>query len=152
MGVETALIAATTLSATSTLASGYQAYEQGKYEEEQAEADAAAARASAKVEAGRIRDIAKRQRSKARAALASSGVQVDVGTGADLQQDILQAGEQDAMTNILNGRTVSNRINAEGDMAALRGRQALGGSVLAAGGDVAYGRWKRMDAKQRGTI
>jgi len=148
MGVETALIAATALSATSTLASGFQAYQQGEYEQDQARADADAALAAARVQAKNIRRVADRQRSAARAALAASGVSVDMGTGEDIQTEIATAGEQDAVMSILGGRNTARMLQSEGAMAGLRGRQALGGSVLGAAGDAAYGysRWKRAGA------
>lgn len=145
MGVETALIAATALSATSTLASGVQGYKQGEYEEDQARADADAAAAAGRVQAENIRRVTRRQQSSARAALAASGVNVDMGTAGDIQTEIGAAGEQDAMTSILGGNNTARMLRSEGAMAALRGRQALGGSVLSAAGDSAYGysRWKR---------
>lgn len=148
MGVEAALIAATTLSGVSTLATGLQARQQGKYEQAQANADADAIEAAGLVEAKRVREIGKRQRGAARAALAGSGVNVDMGTATDLQQEITAAAEQDAMTAILNGSNTGRQLRAEGRMSALRGRQAFGGSLLAAGGDAAYGysKWKRASA------
>lgn len=146
MGVETALIVGTALSAGSALYSGYQAREQGQYEQAQADADAQAAIGAGKVEAERIRKITKQRQAAARAALASSGVSVDVGSGEEVQRDILQAGEQDALTAILSGRNTGQRLRAEGAGAASRGQQELFGSVLGAGGALAqgYGRWKRM--------
>lgn len=142
----TLAIAASALSATSTLATGVQSYQQGKYERDQAGADAVAAQAAGAVEAKRIREVARRQRGAARAALAGSGVNVDAGTAGDIQHEITLAGEQDAMTSILNGRNTGRQLQSQGSAAALQGRQRLAGSVLAAGGDAAYGysKWKRM--------
>lgn len=139
MGVAVAL-----LTGASTLAQGYQAYQQGQYEQDQANADANAAKAAAMVEAGRIREIGRKRVASARAALAASGVSVDAGTGADLQQQVAQGAEQDAMTTILGGVNNARALTAAGNMAALRGKQAAFGSVLAAGGDFAsgYSKWK----------
>lgn len=149
MGIETALILSTALSAGSALYSGQQANEQGKFAEAQANADADAAKAAGRVEAGRIRAITDRQRASARAALAGAGVSVDMGTAADVQKDIVQAGEQDAMTAILNGKNSATRLQAEGAGMRRQGQQAMVGSVLSAGGAIAsgaagYGRWQCM--------
>lgn len=153
MGIEvgTAMILSSALSAGSALYSGYQANEQGKFAEQQANADADAAKAAGRVEAGRIRAITDRQRASSRAALAGAGVSVDMGTATDVQRDIVQAGEQDAMTAILNGGNTATRLRAEGAGMRRQGQQAMVGSVLSAGGAIAsgaagYGRWQRMQA------
>jgi hypothetical protein len=146
MGVETALIAATGLSAGSSFYQGYLGHQEGKYQQAQDNADATAAVEAGKVEASRIRRITQQRRASARAALAGSGVQADVGTGEDIQRQIVQEGEQDALTTILNGQNTGQRLRAEGSAASRFGRNALVGSAFSAAADVTqgYGRWKRM--------
>lgn len=139
-------LAATGLSAGSAFYQGYMGYQEGKYQRDQNNADATAAVEAGKVEASRIRKITQQRRAAARAALAGSGVQADVGTGEDIQRQIIQEGEQDALTTILNGRNTGQRLRAEGSAAARFGRNALVGSAFSAAADVTqgYGRWKRM--------
>ena len=144
MGAAAAMAVAGGLQATSTLASGFQAYKWGKYENKQAQADANATEGAARVEAGKIRELSQRQKSSARAALAASGVQTDAGTGAEIQSDITQRSEEDALTTILNGKYQGDRVRLQGSIARQQGRDALAGSVLKAAGQAtqAYGGWK----------
>lgn len=144
--ISLALIASTALATTSTLASGYMQYENGKYQKEQANADADAAEGAARVQADRIRSITKKQQSNARAALAGSGVNVDQGTAVNINEDIGQRGEQDALTTVLQGSYNANSMRQGGRLAALQGRQAFGASVIDAGSTLAsgyfnYGKW-----------
>lgn len=143
----TALVAATALSAGASLYSGYQQYEQGKFANEQAKADAMAREGAAQVEAERIRGLTKQQQAKARAAYAGSGVNVDEGSALNINEDIAQRGEQDALTAIMQGRYDSNTIQQQGAIAAYQGRQGAIAGAINAGSTVAsgafnYGKWK----------
>lgn len=149
MGVETAIIAAAALSATSSVMQGYQSYQYGKYQEKQAQADAAAAQGAANVQADRIRKVTQLRQSSARAALAGSGVNVNTGTALDINSDIAQRGEQDALTAILNGGYQATQINTQGKIANMQGRNALAAGLLDAGSAMAKGssqssKWQRM--------
>lgn len=155
MGIEvgTALLISSVLAGGAAVASGVQSYQAGKAQKEQADADASAREGASRVEAERIRKITERQRASARAALAGSGVNVDQGTALDIDADINQRGEQDALTAILQGTYDARSLRAGGRMAAMQGRNALvvggleAGSSLAAG-KVGYGKWQ----KQQGAL
>lgn len=122
MGVETALLLSSVVAGGSAIMQGVQDNKMGKYQQEQARADADAAAASARLEAGNIRKAGERQRSAARAALAASGVTVDEGTAEQIDTEIAQNAEQDALTTIQTGVNRARMINAEGDMARIEGR------------------------------
>lgn len=138
----TALVAATALSAGASLYSGYQQYEQGKFANEQAQADAMAREGAARVEAERIRSMTKKQQSAARAAYAGSGVAVDEGSALNINEDIAQRGEMDALTAIMQGRYDSASMRQQGKMAAYQGRQGAIAGAINAGATVASGAFK----------
>lgn len=126
-GAEVAAYAAITAAAVGTYSAvqqGNQAKAQADYQAEQAQADANAAASQAQVEAEQIRKATLKQRAAARAALADSGVNVDVGTAELIQSDIQQQGEQDALTTILNGKNSASKLNSQADAFQMAGSNA----------------------------
>lgn len=146
MGIETAvLIGAAVVSAGTAYYAGEQQKKAADANADQAEADAAAAAGAAEVEARKIREATRRQQGEAQAALASSGVQVGIGTAELIQQDIAQRGEEDALTTILNGRNRGRLMGREAEALRIGGRNARTAGYLNAGSSLisgysAYGR------------
>lgn len=142
-----ASIAAAGIGVYSALQQGKQAEAQADYQAEQGQADADAAAGQAQVEAAQIRKAVQKQRSSARAALAESGVNADVGTGELIQSDIEQQGEQDALTTIYSGNVAKRKLSAQADGYTIAGQNAKTGSYLnaansALGGATSYYGWK----------
>lgn len=130
MGIETALIVASTvIAAGSAVYGGIQqsnaADAQAKLADQQAREEADAARAQAEA----IRSADKYKRGQARAALAASGVQVDQGTAVQIDQNIAQNTEQDAFSTLLTGQ---RRANASQNEASAYRSQASGDLVAGA--------------------
>ncbi|MCB2001689.1 MAG: hypothetical protein KDH93_19140 [Rhodoferax sp.] len=134
-------MAGSAISALGALSQGRQAAATGKYQQEQAAADADAERAYAQIEAGKIREARSRTQSAARASVAASGVEVDVGTAELINQDIFASGEEDALTTVMNGATRARKLNAQGEGYAISGRNARTASALSAGSAFAKG-WR----------
>ena len=130
----------------SAVASGYSQYQQGQsqkkwgdYQANQAQADANAERSLAEVEAGRIREAARKQRGGAKAALAASGIDVNEGISSKIDKEIVAGGEHDAMLAIFGGVDAQKRgyaqasaLRSQGRQAATAGRIGLGTSLLGA--------------------
>lgn len=134
MGIETVfLLASAGMGSMSAISQGNQAAAMGRYQQQQAEADANAATASAQIEAANIRKAGDRQRSSARAALAASGVNVDTGTAEQINTEIQQNAEQDALTTIQTGVNRGRVINAEGQAARIAGDNARTAGYMNAG-------------------
>lgn len=118
---------------------GKQAAEFGKYQAAQANADANAAKGDAQVEAERIRQMGKRTRSAAIAALAGSGVDVNEGSALVIQKDITKNSEQDAQTTILGGSQRALLIKTQGQIDNMKGQQAKSASYIGAASTLAQG-------------
>lgn len=152
MGVETALIAATVaagaMSAYSTIQQGQQAKLNADAQAEQAAADASAERSAAVVQAERIRKLARIQQGEATASLAASGVDVGEGTALNINREIYQNAEEDAILTVMGGQNKANRLNADAENYRLAGRQARSNSYGQAAGTLlstgasAYAGWK----------
>lgn len=81
-----------------------------------------------------IRRAGQRQTGQARAALAASGVRVDEGSAALVQQDITRNAEMDAFQALLDGGRRARSIQTDGQMARISGQaQAKASQVSAAG-------------------
>ncbi|OWY35300.1 hypothetical protein [Herbaspirillum aquaticum] len=119
-----AALASAAVGTYSAIQQGKQAKDQADYQAAQAQADANAAAGQAEVEAAQIRKATLKQRAAARAALADSGVNVDVGSAELVQSDIQQQGEQDALTTILNGRNSAAKLNSQADAFTIAGNNA----------------------------
>jgi len=151
MGIETAamvaLVASTAYSAYSSVQQGKQAQLNADAQSEQAQIDADNAASAAKVQADRIRKLARNQAGEANAALAASGVEVGAGTALNINQEIYQNAEEDAVMTILNGENQRQRGYVDAQNISAYGKQQRSaansqaiGSVLSAGAD--YGMWK----------
>lgn len=152
MGVETALIVATVaagaMSAYSTIQQGKQANLNAEAQAEQAAADANTERSAAVVQAERIRKLARIQQGEATASLAASGVEVGEGTALNINREIYENAEEDAILTVMGGQNRANRLNADASNYKLAGRQARSNSygqaasTLLSTGASAYGGWK----------
>lgn len=152
MGVETALIVATVaagaMSAYSTIQQGKQASLNAEAQAEQAAADANAERSAAVVQAERIRKLARIQAGEANSALAASGVEVGEGTALNINREIYENAEEDAILTVMGGQNRANRLFADSSNYRMAGRQAQGSSygqaasTLLSTGASAYAGWK----------
>ena len=140
MGVETMLIVGALASAGGAIASGVQQKKMLGAQADQANADADAAAGAARVKANKIREQGKRQAAAARAALAASGVNVDLGTSVLINDDINTQSEKDALLGIDNAKDAASRLrnqatllNMEGSAAQTAGIVNAGATVLSAG-------------------
>jgi hypothetical protein len=153
-GVEIAAYAALASAAVGTYSAiqqGNQQKAQADYQAAQAQADADAAASQAQVEAEQIRKAAMKQRAAARAALADSGVNVDVGTAELVQSDIQQQGEQDALTTILNGNNARAKLNSQADAFTIAGSNAQTAGYINAGRTALSGAQSYYGWKMKGT-
>lgn len=124
----------------SSVSKGQQAQDMANYQAAQAQADATAEREVAQVNADKIRKAAKSQQSSARSALAASGVVADAGTPLMIQGDIIDRGEQDALTELLTGNRKGQKLDTEasglrvaGSNAKAQGYSNAVGSLLSTG-------------------
>lgn len=147
------MMAATAVSAASQVFSGYVQNRQGRYEAQVARNNAAMEREAAadaqdrgrQAELKKWREIAA-VRSEQVAAMAANGLDTSTGTAADIQDDTLSLGYQDVQTINENTQreTRGHIINASNYMgqasaARARGRNAMVGSLFAAGGTILSG-------------
>lgn len=161
MGIETAamvaLVASTAYSAYSSVQEGKQAQLNADAQSEQAQIDADNAASAAKVQADRIRKLARNQAGEANAALAASGVEVGAGTALNINQEIYQNAEEDAVMTILNGEEQRKRGYTDAANMSIYGQQQRSaanaqavGSVLSAGAQA--GMWKASAAGRNGSV
>lgn len=144
------------LSAGAAIQQGEQQKSYNNYLAAQADADARAERGAAQVEAERIRNASKKQRSEAIAAMAASGVDVNSDTALKIDQEITRGAEEDAFLTIAGGADRSARLGAEATGARIAGKNAqtagyvnAAGSLLQAGTNSGRG-WKRTNSKGGG--
>jgi hypothetical protein len=141
-GLEQILMAVSTgLQVVGQLSRGQQQQDWGEWQAEQARADAQAAREEGEVRGERIKKLAKRQQSEARAALAAAGVETGAGTAVVIDRQIGRDAEADAEQERLAGLRRGVRYEQEGEAASIQGRNAATGSMLAAGATLATG-WR----------
>ena len=117
-------IAASAMSAMSSISKGQQQQDMANYQAAQANADAQVEREVAQVNADKIRKAAKSQQSSARSALAASGVVADSGTPLVIQGDIIDRGEQDALTELLTGVRKGQKLDSEASGLRVAGSNA----------------------------
>ncbi|WP_050465099.1 hypothetical protein [Herbaspirillum autotrophicum] len=134
-----AAFAAAAVGTYSAIEQGNAAKDQKDYQAAQAQADADAAAAQSEVEANQIRKSVQKQRAQARAALAESGVNVDVGTAELVQSDIEQEGEKDALTTIYNGTTKKRQLLAQAQGLTIAGANAQNAGYFNAGSSALSG-------------
>lgn len=139
---------ATAFSAISQVSQANQARAMGDFQQRQAHADATAEREAALVRAGKLRDQGERAQSAARASMAGSGIDTGSGTPVRLEGEIVRNAEEEALNEILYGNRKGARLEQEGELAQLVGknRQTSGymgaaGSLLSGGASLARG-WR----------
>ncbi|MNJ34153.1 hypothetical protein D3C77_288530 [compost metagenome] len=161
MGIETAamvaLAASAAYSAYSSVQQGEQASLNADAQSDQAQIDADNAASAAKVQADRIRRLARSQAGEANAALAASGVEVGAGTALNINQEIYQNAEEDAVMTILNGENQKKRGYVDAQNMSIYGQQQRSaansqavGSVLSAGAQA--GMWKASAKGKNGEV
>lgn len=148
-GFEIAMMAASAVGTVGTIYSGMQQAEAAQDQAQIAENNAAYEADAAKQQAEKIRRMAKAQRGEANAALAKSGVKLGEGTALEVQKDITQKSEEDALSALLSGSRAIKSGDEQADMLRASGSAALTGSlisagagVLSAGANYSSGKWK----------
>jgi len=142
------------LQAVSAIRQGNQMAAMGEYQDNQAQADASAETQAAAISAQRVRTMTQRRRSEATAALASSGVRLGTGGAPDqIEEAVVQEGEQDALTQLITGNYRANTLRAGGRLARLSGDNAqregyvnAAGSLLATAGSIGVGAQKNINS------
>jgi len=127
------LVAGAAVSAVGAISEGKQAKKQGQFQQQQAMADAQAEREAASLRGDKIRDQGRRQKSAARASLAKSGVVADAGSALEIQENIIEDSESDAISEILGAGYASRKIEQQGEMARISGNNAFTSGILGAG-------------------
>ena len=97
----------------SAISQGRQQGAQADWQARQAAADAQASREAGEVRADKVRKAGKLTQSRARTALAGSGVQVGAGSAVTIAQDIYQNAESDAQSELLSGIYGGQRLDSE---------------------------------------
>ena len=148
-GVEIAMLASAAVGTVGTIYSGMQQAAAADDQAQIAENNAAYEADAAKQQAEKIRRMAKAQRGEANAALAKSGVKLGEGTALEVQKDIIQKSEEDALSALLSGSRAIKSGDEQADMLRASGSAALTGSlisagtgVLSAGANYSSGKWK----------
>lgn len=138
-----ALIAAGVM-VVSSIAGGAAKKKAAKAEAAEMEYQAAAGREAAKEEAKLIRKAGSSARSTAKTQLAASGVDVNAGTAAQIQDQITADSEGDAFISILNGGRRADQLNRSAQYTRMGGEQAMQASVIQGAGQAAgaYSGWK----------
>lgn len=145
-------VGSTLVGAFGQMQAGKQEQQWANYQAAQAEADAKAEKGAATVEAERIRKAGKRAMAEADAALAGSGVALGEGTAVNINRDIAQGVEEDALLTIAGGQDRSLRLNAQATADRIRGSQAASAgkigalSTLIGGTNRAASGWKLMQS------
>jgi hypothetical protein len=140
MGTEVvvyALMAAGTVA--SVVGQQQQAKQQQKMYEDQAQQtanQAAYEKDAARARAEKIRKMGKAQQGEAKAALAASGVKLGEGTALEVQKDIGQRAEEDALTAILQGDRYQQSADAEIDMLGKAGSNARSNANMSSVGTI----------------
>jgi hypothetical protein len=124
-------LAASGLDAIGTLASGVTKARMSR-------ADAATEEALGRTRAGRIRQAGAAELGQARAQAAASGVKLDSGSVLQIERQIVQNVEQDAMSAILTGKNRAAGLRQSASMYQLAGLN----TALDMGMD-GFGKWKR---------
>jgi hypothetical protein len=101
---------------------------------------------AAKQQAEKIRKAGAAQKGEARASLAASGVKLGEGTPLEVDREITQNSEEDALSALISGKRATSAAQEESKMLAKAGRNAMTSSVLESGGTLAKG-WKVLAQK-----
>jgi len=145
-GIEIALLAGTAMTAVGQIQQGQQQKEMYNAQAQQTLNDAAYRSDAATAQAEKIRKAGRAQVGAANASLAGSGVKLGEGTPLEIQKNITQNSEQDALTSILNGKRITTSAQQESQLLGKAGDNAVTNSVLAAGATVAGG-WAKTSKK-----
>jgi hypothetical protein len=143
-----------TMMVVGTVAQGYAAKQQGEYQNDvakynarQMENQATRTRNKGVEEENKVRERTAQLQSKQRAQLATAGVDINLGSAADIQDDTVTMGEADALRVRSNFTDQAQQMDDqalitrnEGKFAKKAGRNAFYTSLLSAGGQVA-GKW-----------
>lgn len=140
-GLEILQVVGTVVSAVGQMSRGSQQQDWAEWQAEQSRADAQVAREEGEVRAEKIRKLGRRQQSEARAALAASGVETGAGTAIVIDRQIGRDAEADAQQEIQAGQRRGQRYEQDAEASQIQGRNAMTGSLLAAGGSLATG-WR----------
>jgi len=135
----TIAVAATAVSAGTSVMSGYQQKQMNKFKASQAEADAEAGKGEAMVRAEKIRKHTQARAASARAALAASGVDVGSESATLINKDIIKRGEEDALVGIDDSLDAARRLKASATTLRSAGNQAVIGGLAKAGSSVLDG-------------
>lgn len=130
MGIETAALLGYAATAATVVGTAVSVYSQQEAADKAsaladqqrltAQQDAQFAASEAELQAKQIRKAAERQRAEARAAIAGSGATVGTGTAEQIDTEIAQQAEQDALMAIYDGSNRSRAIRVAGNNAASR--------------------------------
>lgn len=102
---------------------------------------------AAKQQAEKIRKAGAAQKGEARASLAASGVKLGEGTPLEVDREITQNSEEDALSALISGKRATSAAQEESKMLTKAGRNAMTSSVLESGGTLAKG-WRVMAQKE----
>lgn len=132
------------VSVLSAVAGGQAKKQQAKYEAAEMEYQAAAGAEAAKAEAEQIRKAGTAARSRSRAQLAASGVDVNAGTGGMIQDDISAGFTNDAFVSLLNGSRRGDQLRRSAAFTRMGGEASQDASVINAFGSgmQAYSGWR----------
>lgn len=97
---------------------------------------------AAKVEAEKIRKAGRAARGEAKTALAASGVKLGEGSALEVDKQIMQDSEQDALSALLTGKRIGSAANEEIGYLRQAGNNAMTSSILGAAGSVAKSGWQ----------
>lgn len=129
--------AAVAVSAGSAVYSGQQQKKAADTQAQIAENNAAYSADSARAHAEKIRKAGRAQQGEAKVALAASGVNLAEGTALEVDKEIIQNSEQDALSAILSGNRSLQSGADEAGMFRASGRAAQTSSALTAVGSTA---------------
>ncbi|CAM4032242.1 hypothetical protein [Ectopseudomonas alcaliphila] len=142
------MAAAAAYSAYSTVQSGKQQQLNADAQADQAELDAKTEKSAAMVQADRIRKLARIQQGEATSALAASGVDVGEGTALNINREIYENAEEDAILTVFGGNNRAQRLTVDAKNTRMAGNQARSNSygqaasTLLSTGASMYSGWK----------
>ena len=125
--------AGSAISAIGSMRQGAAAKEAALDDAAQADYQAKVERDNAQAEAKMIRSDGERSRGSTVASVAMSGAKIGEWSAGDVERQVLQDTETDAMTAILNGERRARGLNDSGDRSRRAGRNAQTASYWQAG-------------------
>lgn len=141
-------VAGSLLNASGQKKAGDASADEAMFRAGQLDTDAANAEDAALAQAQRIRIAGKRTAATARAAYASSGVDVGSGSASDARYDIFANSENDALQQILSGTREASALRKNAGMlrksaknSESGGLMGMFGSLISGAGDIAKN-WK----------